>query len=72
MTRRNPLAPLLAIPLLGALLLVLAPTPPPRPPLRLALALPLGGVYDRRIDELVGADGLDEASVYALLLGGRG
>jgi SagB-type dehydrogenase family enzyme len=34
-------------------------------------ALPLGGFYDRRLDELVGADGLDEASVYALLLGGR-
>lgn len=33
-------------------------------------ALPLGGFYDRRIDELVGADGLDEATVYALLLGG--
>jgi SagB-type dehydrogenase family enzyme len=32
-------------------------------------ALPLGGFYDRRLDELVGADGLDEASVYALLLG---
>jgi SagB-type dehydrogenase family enzyme len=34
-------------------------------------ALPLGGFYDRRIDALVGADGLEEASVYALLLGGR-
>jgi SagB-type dehydrogenase family enzyme len=34
-------------------------------------ALPLGGFYDRRLDELVGADGLDEASVYALLIGGR-
>jgi SagB-type dehydrogenase family enzyme len=33
-------------------------------------ALPLGGFYDRRLDALVGADGLDEASVYALLLGG--
>jgi SagB-type dehydrogenase family enzyme len=33
--------------------------------------LPLGGFYDRRLDELVGADGLDEASVYAVLLGGR-
>ncbi len=33
-------------------------------------ALPLGGFYDRRVDELVGADGLDEATVYALLLGG--
>ncbi|HWB23281.1 MAG TPA: SagB/ThcOx family dehydrogenase [Gaiellaceae bacterium] len=35
-------------------------------------ALPLGGFYDRRLDSLIGADGLDEASVYALLLGGRG
>jgi nitroreductase len=34
-------------------------------------ALPVGGFYDRRLDMLVGADGLDEASVYALLLGGR-
>jgi SagB-type dehydrogenase family enzyme len=34
-------------------------------------ALPLGGFYDRRLDALVGADGLDEAAVYALLLGGR-
>jgi SagB-type dehydrogenase family enzyme len=34
-------------------------------------ALPLGGFYDRRLDALVGADGLDEASVYALVLGGR-
>jgi SagB-type dehydrogenase family enzyme len=34
-------------------------------------ALPLGGFYDCRVDTLVGADGLDEASVYALLLGGR-
>jgi SagB-type dehydrogenase family enzyme len=33
-------------------------------------ALPLGGFYDRRVDDLVGADGLDEATVYALLLGG--
>jgi SagB-type dehydrogenase family enzyme len=33
-------------------------------------ALPLGGFYDRRVDALVGADGLDEATVYALLLGG--
>jgi SagB-type dehydrogenase family enzyme len=35
-------------------------------------ALPLGGFYDRRLDALVGADGLDEATVYAVLLGGRG
>jgi SagB-type dehydrogenase family enzyme len=34
-------------------------------------ALPLGGFYDRQLDGLVGADGLDEASVYALLLGGQ-
>jgi SagB-type dehydrogenase family enzyme len=33
-------------------------------------ALPLGGFYDRRLDEVVGADGLDEASVHALVLGG--
>ena len=35
-------------------------------------ALPLGGFFDRRLDGLVGADGLDESSVYALLLGGSG
>jgi len=34
-------------------------------------ALPLGGWYDRRLDALVGADGLDEASVYAVAAGGR-
>ena len=34
-------------------------------------ALPLGGFYDRRLDELVGADGLDEATLYAIALGGR-
>jgi SagB-type dehydrogenase family enzyme len=34
-------------------------------------ALPLGGFYDRRLEELVGANGLDEAAVYAFLLGGR-
>jgi SagB-type dehydrogenase family enzyme len=34
-------------------------------------ALPLGGFFDRQLDALVRADGLDEASVYALLLGGR-
>jgi SagB-type dehydrogenase family enzyme len=34
-------------------------------------ALPLGGFYDRQLDSFVGADGLDEASVYALLLGGH-
>jgi SagB-type dehydrogenase family enzyme len=35
-------------------------------------ARPLGGYYDRLLDSLVGADSLDEASVYALLLGGDG
>jgi SagB-type dehydrogenase family enzyme len=35
-------------------------------------ALPLGGFFDRKLDKLVGADGLDEASIYAVLLGGRG
>jgi SagB-type dehydrogenase family enzyme len=34
-------------------------------------ALPVGGFFDRRLDELVGADGLDEASVYAIVLGSR-
>jgi SagB-type dehydrogenase family enzyme len=33
-------------------------------------ALPLGGFYDRRLDDLVAADGLDEATVHALLFGG--
>jgi SagB-type dehydrogenase family enzyme len=33
-------------------------------------ALPLGGFYDRGLDEIVGADGLDEASVHVLILGG--
>jgi SagB-type dehydrogenase family enzyme len=33
-------------------------------------ALPLGGFYDRRLEALVGADGLDEAAVCALVLGG--
>ncbi len=33
-------------------------------------ALPFGGFYDRRLDGVVGADGLDESSVYVLLLGG--
>ena len=35
-------------------------------------ALPVGGFFDRRFDALVGADGLDEASLYALIIGGRG
>ncbi|MBV8479990.1 MAG: SagB/ThcOx family dehydrogenase [Actinobacteria bacterium] len=34
-------------------------------------ALPLGGYYDARVDELVGADGVEESVVYALVLGGR-
>ncbi len=33
-------------------------------------ALPLGGFYDRLLDEIVGADSLDEATVHALVLGG--
>jgi SagB-type dehydrogenase family enzyme len=33
--------------------------------------VPLGGWYDRRVDALVGADGLDEASVYVVLVGGH-
>jgi SagB-type dehydrogenase family enzyme len=33
-------------------------------------ALPVGGFYDRLLDGLVGADSLDEASIYAVLLGG--
>ncbi|HVH51438.1 MAG TPA: ATP-binding cassette domain-containing protein [Gaiellaceae bacterium] len=42
MSKRNPLAPLLTIPLLGAGLLVVAPTAPPRQPLAPLLAVPLG------------------------------
>jgi SagB-type dehydrogenase family enzyme len=33
-------------------------------------AVPVGGFYDRRVDALVGADGLAEASLYALVVGG--
>jgi SagB-type dehydrogenase family enzyme len=33
-------------------------------------ALPVGGFYDRRLDALVGADSLDEAALYAVVLGG--
>jgi SagB-type dehydrogenase family enzyme len=33
-------------------------------------ALPVGGFYDRRLDAVVGADGLDQACLYALVLGG--
>jgi nitroreductase len=34
-------------------------------------AVPLGGWYDRRVDELVGANGLDEAAVYLVAIGSR-
>jgi SagB-type dehydrogenase family enzyme len=34
------------------------------------VALPLGGFHDVLLDELVGADGLDEASLYGLVLTG--
>jgi SagB-type dehydrogenase family enzyme len=34
-------------------------------------SLPLGGFYDCRLDAIVGANGLDEATIYALLVGGR-
>lgn len=33
------------------------------------VALPLGGYYDARVDEIVGADGVDESVVYAVMLG---
>jgi SagB-type dehydrogenase family enzyme len=33
-------------------------------------ALPLGGYYDARVDDLVGADGLEESVVYGVVLGG--
>jgi SagB-type dehydrogenase family enzyme len=34
-------------------------------------ALPLGGFYDSELDSLVAVDGLEESTVYAVLLGGR-
>jgi SagB-type dehydrogenase family enzyme len=34
-------------------------------------ALPIGGFYDCRLDALVCANGLDEATVYALIVGGE-
>lgn len=34
--------------------------------------LPVGGFYDRGVDALVGANGLDEASLYVFAIGGRG
>jgi SagB-type dehydrogenase family enzyme len=33
-------------------------------------ALPIGGFFDRQLDAIVGADGLEEASLYAIALGG--
>lgn len=33
-------------------------------------ALPLGGFYDDRLEELLGLDGVDESVVYAIVLGG--
>ena len=33
--------------------------------------LPVGGFFDRSLDALVGADGLDEASLYAFVIGGH-
>jgi SagB-type dehydrogenase family enzyme len=33
-------------------------------------ALPIGGFFDRRLDAIVGADGLDEACLYTIALGG--
>jgi SagB-type dehydrogenase family enzyme len=35
-------------------------------------ALPLGGFYDRRLDELLAVDGLEESSLYAFLIGSPG
>jgi SagB-type dehydrogenase family enzyme len=32
--------------------------------------LPIGGFFDRKLDAIVGADGLDEATLYAVALGG--
>jgi SagB-type dehydrogenase family enzyme len=34
-------------------------------------AVPLGGFYDRRLDELLGLDGVDESSLYAICVGPR-
>jgi SagB-type dehydrogenase family enzyme len=33
-------------------------------------ALPIGGFFDRQLDAIVGADGLGEATIYAVALGG--
>jgi SagB-type dehydrogenase family enzyme len=34
-------------------------------------ALPLGGFYDARLDELLGLNGVDESVLYAIVVGGR-
>jgi len=34
-------------------------------------AVPLGGFYDRRLDELLGIDGVNESALYAVATGGR-
>jgi SagB-type dehydrogenase family enzyme len=34
-------------------------------------ALPLGGFYDRRLEQILGVDGLEESALYLVLLGGR-
>lgn len=35
-------------------------------------ALPFGGVYDRRVEEILGVDGVNESLVYAFALGAEG
>jgi hypothetical protein len=32
-------------------------------------AVPVGGVYDRRVEELLGVDGVNESLVYVFALG---
>jgi SagB-type dehydrogenase family enzyme len=32
-------------------------------------AVPLGGFYDRRVDELIEADGVDESALYLVCVG---
>jgi hypothetical protein len=32
--------------------------------------VPVGGFYDRRLDELLGVDGVNESSLYAIFVGG--
>jgi SagB-type dehydrogenase family enzyme len=34
-------------------------------------ALPLGGFYDRRLEDAIGIDGVDESALYLLLIGGK-